>query len=280
MKNKFVWIFLLLIISVGLVSYFKQNHFTKEQTLSDFLKQQYSNKFTLKTWPFGNLLVISANSNTICCGEGSSDLFDEKATPSVIIQDLNNQKIKLIYEISFKTNAADGKFDKGNIIWVSKIIKIKDYLIAEWGIDWGGSSGLKGMVIFGTKDGQFQPIAGYPLKDDKESSIDVTGKNSNKKYSFPITGDSNFSEMRDLNNDGTLDLLFADWKWDSEKGESHYQARPWNLQVFELVDNKFRAAEWWNKGEAYKTPENIGYFDETETNKLRQIFYEKTSPVK
>ncbi|MFH1535618.1 MAG: hypothetical protein ABIC96_00905, partial [Patescibacteria group bacterium] len=60
-------------------------------------------------------------------------------------------------------------------------------------------------------------------------------------------------------------------------GEGHYQARPWNLQVFELADNKFSVAKWWNKGEVYKTPENIGYFNESDTLKLRQIFYEKSN---
>ncbi|OGE65837.1 hypothetical protein A3H85_00055 [Candidatus Daviesbacteria bacterium RIFCSPLOWO2_02_FULL_40_8] len=275
MKNKKVWIFSLLIISVGSFFYFGKSQGRTGLILYTFLSQEYNNKFTLRTWPIENFLVSSANSSTYCCGENSVDPFDEKATPSVIVQNLSDQKIRSIYEISFTTSATDGKFDKGNIIYLSDEKQIKEYFVAEWNIDWGGSAGLKGMAIFGNKDGQFQPISGYPFPNDFKSSINITDKLSNKKYSFPITGDSNFSEVTDLNNDGKLDLLYADWKWDFEKGESHYQSRPWNLQVFELVANTFRVAEWWNGGEIYRTPENIGYSD-ADTVRLKQIFYEKS----
>ncbi len=275
MKNKLVWIFLLLIISIALILYFAKNQTPKENPLISFLNQQYNNKYLVKSYVIGNFSVISANSNTSCCGENSTDSFDEKASPSVIIQDLKSQKIESIYEVSFTTNAADGKFDKGNIIHISKTSQVKDYFVVEWNIYWGGSSGLKGMVVFGNKDGQYQPIAGYPFPIDPKSTINLTDKLSNKKYIFPITGDSNFSEVTDLNNDGKLDLLYADWKWDFKKGESHYVPRPWNLQVFELVNNTFKVAKWWNGGEIYKTPENIGYSD-ADTYTLKQIFYDKS----
>lgn len=245
-----------------------------EVSLYAFLGQQYSNNFTLKTLPIGNFLVSSANSNTTCCGEGTTGSFDSKATPAIITQDLKSQKIKSIYEVSFTTNAADGKFNKGNIIQISAITQVKDYLVAEWSINYGGSGGLKGLVIFGNKNGQFQPITGYPFPNNPKSSINLIDKLSNKKYAFPITVDTYFSEVRDLNKDGKLDFLFADWKWDLKNGEAHYESRPWNLQVFELVNSKFRVAKWWNKGEIYKTPEDIGY-TESDNARINQIFYEK-----
>ena len=151
-----------------------------------------------------------------------------------------------------------------------------DLLIAEWGINYGGSSGLKGFVLFGVKDEQLLPLTGYPFDASKKSSINLTDELTSKKFSFPITGDSNFSEITDMNKDGRLDLLFADWKWDLENGEAHYVPRPWNLQVFELVDNKFIIAKWWNKGEVYKTPEDIGY-SEADKARLKQIFIDKTT---
>lgn len=274
MKSKKL-LFLILIVFIGLIFYFVKNQGQKKDPIISFLNQQYSNKYLVKSYVIGNFFVISANSNTSCCGENSIDSFDEKATPAVIIQDLNSQKIKSIYEIDFITNAADGKFNKGNIIHLSDATQVKNYFVEQLDINWGGSGGLKGMIVFGNINGQFQPITGYPLAERTDMSINVTDKISSKKYSFPITGDSNFSEVRDLNNDGIPDLLFADWKWNLENGESHYVPRPWNLQVFELVNNTFRVAKWWNKGEVYKTPENIGY-SEADTYTLRQIFYDKS----
>ncbi|MSU25990.1 MAG: hypothetical protein EXS44_01885 [Candidatus Levybacteria bacterium] len=243
MKNKIVWIFLL-IISVGFFFYFSKNQFQKEQFLSIFLREQYSDKFILKSWSSGNFIVTSALSTTTCCGEGSNGAYDEKAAPSVIIQDLNTQKIQSLYEISFTTEASDGKFDRGNNINLYDFKPVKDYFIGVWEINWGGSSGFKGIIIFSNKDGQIKPVAGYPFSEDPKPSINIVDKLKNTTQSFPIVGDTDFTEVTDLNNDGKIDLLFADWKWDFDKGESHYTPRPWNLQVFELFDEKFIVAKW------------------------------------
>lgn len=271
MKKKLILIFLVLVIFVGLFFNFSKNQ-VQEETLLSFLNKQYSNKSLVKTFdPIGNFLISAASSNTSCCGENSIDPFDEKATPSIVVSDANNLKIKSIYEVSF-TNS--GKENKGNLIHIVEAKQIKDVFVAEWSIYYGGSSGLKGMAIFGSKDGQFQPIAGYPFESDSKSSLILMDKFSNKKYSFPITGDSMLSEVTDLNKDGKLDLLYADWTWDLQAGESHYQDRPWNLQVYELIDNKFKVAKWWNNGEVYKTDEKFGYDDEAKS-KLIQLFYSK-----
>lgn len=266
MEKKQTSIFLLLVFIAGLSFYFGKNQGQKEQVLFSLLRQQYNDNFTAKTFPLGNFLITNAYTNTTFFDDGH---LDKKATPRLIVQDLKIPKIESIYEVSFTNNEDE---NSGNMIYENKVEIKKDLLVAQWTISYGGSGASKGLVVFGNQDGYLKPILGYPFPNDSKSTINLTDKLNNKKYAFPITDDSHFSEVRDLNNDGRPDLLFADWKF--EKGQYHYQPRPWNLQVFELVDNKFRIAKWWNKGEVYKTSENIGY-NEVDALRLGQIFIEK-----
>lgn len=264
---------LLIIITLGATFYSLKNRTSKEITFSSFLEQQYSGKPLVKSFDaIGDNIISVAKSNTVCCGENSWDPFDEKATPSIIITNADDLKIKSIYEVSF-TNSS--KENRGNLIKQADAKQVNDVFIGEWSIYFGGSSGSKGLAVFKEINGKFQPVEGLPLNLDENNALNLTDKIAGQRYFFPSTSDSFFTDIQDLNKDGIVDLLFADWDWNFDKGESHYQDRPWNLQVFELVDNKFRVAKWWNNGRPYKTPENIGYFDEAETNKLREMFAKK-----
>lgn len=273
MKKKRIWIILLILILIaGSSFYFGKNQAPKEDPFMSFLNQQYNGKSLVRTFdPIGKFIISSATSNKAYFDENSNGL-DEKATPSIIVTDANNLQIKSIYEISFTYK---GKENRGNLITQAEAKQIKDFFLSEWVISWGGSNGLKGFVLFGIKDGQLQPITGYPFDFTKDDSINLTDKITGKKYSFPIDIDSVFSEVTDLNNDGKVDLLYADYIWDLKKGEAHYEPRPWYLRVYELKDNKFTVANWWNKGQEFTTTEKIGY-TEADTVRLRQIFYEKS----
>jgi len=187
---------------------------------------------------------------------------DETIIPLIVIRDAKTNKVLSVYEVGFKTNRDySGQIESGNNVYLSssnyKEETIEDFpFVTEWIMAWGGSSGIKGLVLFDLVNNQLLPVTGYDEAMD-EDAIVLKDKVTSKTYEFPVISDMTFTNIQDLNNDGHTDLLYGYGKW--ERGESHRQARPWHLKVYEYKDNKFEIAKWWNSGEEYTTKENIGY---------------------
>lgn len=279
MKNKITISILLLLIIIG-GFLFLQNRTQEQASLNKLLQEQFDGKYTTETQTVNNYLITIAQSSCYPYDIPNYCKFDKKKTPLIVIQNSLSKKIVSIYEVAMK-------FETGNVIkLISSTFKGERYqkidllekqtditdiaLITEWRLHYGGSSGLKGLVIFNLKGNDIVPATGYYGKTLEKDNITVTDKITGKSYSFPIVIDMYFSSFVDLNKNGKTDLLYGSWIWDLPK-ESHYTARPWYLRVYELNNGQFEIAKWWNKGQEYKTPENIGY-NKTEELKLLNIF--------
>lgn len=286
-KKRFVGLILTLIfIFVGFL--FIQNRTQEQLSLNKILQEQFDNKYTIKTQNVDNFLVTIAKSSCVPFDVPNYCKFNNKKAPLIIIQDILNKNIVSIYEIGFKRT--DMELQTGNNITLisssfkgeryAKIdllepeTKIKDIgFITEWLLHYGGSSGLKGLVIFNIVGNKIVPVTGYYGKTSEKDNVILTDRFTGKSYSFPIIQDMFFTSFVDLNKNGKTDLLYGRWIWDVPK-EGHYVPRPWYLRVYELSNNKFEIAKWWNNGEEYKTQENIGYEKKDEL-RLLEIFNEK-----
>lgn len=276
MNNKikiklYCFILLLLFVFIGFLSV--QNRTQGQFSLNKILKEQFNNKYQTKVEEVDNSLITIIESS---CPYGDSCKWDAKQIPLIAIQDSKSHKLLSIFKIGFMNNSKT-KQDTGNNIWLINVKYqndgFKDFVfLTEWGIGYGGSGGLKGMVMFNKVNNNLIPVNGYFGKASKESSMILTDIQSGNTYSFPLVGDSFFTSYQDLNKDGKTDLLFARWEWILGK-ESHYVPRPWYLRVYELNNNKFEIAKWWNKGEEYKTQEDIGY-ETKDKSKLLELFSE------
>lgn len=248
----------------------KEQNIQKDNVTS-ILLNQFSDKYTAKTYLSGNSIITVASSNTTCCGEGSSDPYDKRASPLIIIDNKTTNEITAIYEITFDAQNRD--FSIGNIIshFDSSLIDVdgdKDLeFTSSWKIDWGGSSGLIGMVILKKDGDNYIPLTGYPFPhqlNDDISDFVITNKIINKQTILPVIGTDSFSKFQDLNRDGRDEFLYAQPVWNYEIGdnfESHFDDHKWLLEVYEWNGKKFQNPKWWNDGKSFTTTEKIPYFD-------------------
>lgn len=226
---------------------------------NDLFVRQFGKQFTLRSNTLGDNLVTIATSTI---PQKYNDSFEnhENASPLIVVNDLKSNNVKQIYELSF---TFDHKLYKGDITYLieSNLNPLEDLsLVTTWGYHNSGSSSLKGLIVFNLKNGLLNPMTGYPQTIDKDFFLTLTDVQTGKKMNFPVVIDSYYSKVTDLNHDGKSDLLYGDWKWN--EGESHYQARPWNLRVYELSNDKFEIAKWWNNGNVFATPDETAYFSE------------------
>lgn len=109
-------------------------------------------------------------------------------------------------------------------------------------------------------------MTGYPSDlsslDNKEEIL-ISEKISNKTFDSPAINFNYFTDFKDLNNDGKLELLYASYEW--KDGEGHFSPHFWDLSVYELQDNKYQIAKWWNDGKSYTTSKKIQSFDNSMT---------------
>lgn len=246
----------------------------KTSSLTDILQEQFDNKYKTIVATVGE---YSVTLYTTSCpygdsGDGTTCGHDSKQSPLIVIEDAKTKKVLSVFEVGFKNNS---DIETGNNIALVDYQFTDDTFadfgfLTEWVVWWGGSSGYKGMAMFQKEGDKLLPVNGYFGETSPESNLSLTDKLTGETYSFPVITDSYFTSYDDLNKDGKTDLLYGKWKWDLQK-ESHYEARPWYLQVYELNINRFEVAQWWNNGAEYKTGENIGY-EKKDKLRLLEIF--------
>lgn len=247
---------------------------TKEKTSLHILQKQYKGSFTTTSEKIGKFLITSANSTVQTFNSDTLVRVDKEASPLVIVQDFDTLKILAVYEVGINNNSTDS--DTSNLIQVSQSIfenvdsDKEEEFIGEWAISYGGSDGIKALVIFDTFNDDFVPSFGFPNPINKKYSVVLTDKITGKKFFFPTFRSSNLSYIKDINDDGINEWLYGSYDWMLGE-ESHYDPHFWSLQVLTIDGGKFKIPKWWNKGEAYRTKEKIG-FEEDDRQNILELF--------
>lgn len=271
-KSKVLALITLLFIGGIVISWnFSKNEPKQEQVL-DILGKQFSNKYRTTTTEIDGSFITVSSSSTSPLSIEEPESYDEKASPLIIIQDVKTKKITSIYEITFGGKRYE-KDNMGNLIspgYINFRNLDKDEekeIYTEWNISYGGSGGLKGIIILDKVGDKWVPLKAIPEDPNDDSKVVLTEKLSNQKAEFPVTGLTGYVRIADLNKDGLSEVLLGSYIWDKE--ESHFSEHYWNLKVYEL--NKASIPTWWNNGLAYKTDQKIG-FEENDSYKLFEVF--------
>lgn len=265
-----VVIFMLLVI--GLPTYWILTNRIEQEAILDILSTQFSNQYHTTTTEINESLVYISYSSTSPNSIDEPDEYDEKASPLIIIQDVKTKKITLIYEISFGGKNYEND-NKGNLIHAATINfrnldkDEEKEIYTEWNISYGGSGGLKGIIILDKVGDKWVPLKAIPKDPNDDSKVVLTEKLSNQRAEFSVTGLTGYVRIADLNKDGLSEVLLGSYIWDKE--ESHFSEHYWNLRVYEI--NNANIPNWWNNGLAYKTDQKIG-FEENDSYKLFEVF--------
>lgn len=253
--------------------FFQKN---SEEELKKILLSQFDNNYQVKNYQIGNYQMIFANSSfNMNCDQNS--ILIKKASPLIIIRSIKDNKIVDIYELNFWNKEI---LEKGNNISFLNFYfpenGQKDFLFGiEAMIDWCGSDGIKGLALFKLKNNQIQPPIGYPFDSDTGIEFILIDKAKNISYRLKTVRYSSYTKMIDLNKDMKIELLYGEYLWNPFE-ESHYDEHYWNLSVYQLENDSFKPARWWNNGFIYKTETKITNVDqEIYEKELMRIFFKK-----
>jgi len=223
--------------------------------ISELLEKQYPKGYKIKSVKMGKHLVAFASDNS--CNQH----------PVVY---LLNKRNNFTYEITIEGVSC---------IWNSKFELVdvdgdgENEVISEWVGSNEGAGGLRGLVVWGLNQRKsLIPLVGYPENVKSEESRDlkiiVTKINASETISFPAISDDFYTDYR--TSGSGLKLNYGSFIWNFDAGESRNSPHTWNLQRFELVENKFVKDSSWHNGEKY-TPEEKLPTENVET-KLKEIF--------
>lgn len=257
-----------ILLSISVLVYWRLGENDPGRNFYRYLNKRYSDEFETQT------LRVNGFQITVATGSGMTDIL-----PVVAVFTDNGIKPVEIYEIdSYSSDMVKGflgleKWTKANVD-----ADPEGEIISEWGLNWGGSDGLKSLVIFDVQGNKVIPVLGYPstlkIRDDQIVVKDLKG---NGEYRFPVMGLSSFTDYSDLNKDGNSELLYGDYFWDShDPTESHFSPHFWDLSVYEFTDQGFQSASWWNDGQVYRTEKKIG-FENADMIKLNDLFRSKVN---
>lgn len=248
-------------------------------SVGQIFSEQFNDSYKVVFERIGDTNIFIASSNISAFNE-SEDIYryDEKASPLIITQNAGTKEINAIYEISFKREK-NPDYNSGNIIF-PKTIEFKDIngdskkeLVTVWEISWGGSGGVMGMAIFEENDGFFIPVTSYPKKISLQGyEMILTEEVLKNQIAVSAIGSNVYTNLTDLNNDKKPEFLYGDFEW--QAGEGHLGEHLWNLQVFELKNNKYQIADWWNKGKTFKTSKKYSFFSRGEFPSIEELIFE------
>lgn len=270
-----VCIFTLLVF--GLATYWILSTRIKQESILDIFSTQFSNQYHTTTTAINGSLIYISYASTSPNSIEEPDKYDEKASPLIIIQNAQTKKITSIYEITFGGKQYE-KDNKGNLIspaYINFRNLDKDEekeIYTEWDISWGGSGGLKGIIILDRVGDKWIPLKAIPENSIDDTKVLLTEKLSKQTAEFPVTGLTSYVKIADLNRDGLSEVLLGSYIWDKE--ESHFSEHYWNLRVYEI--NNANIPNWWNNGLAYKTDERTG-FEDQDNYKLFETFQSKVT---
>lgn len=249
----------------------------KQDQVLDILGKQFSNKYRTTTTEIDGSFITVSSSSTSPLSIEEPESYDEKASPLIIIQDVKTKKITSIYEITFGGKRYE-KDNKGNLISPAYINfrnldeDEEKEIYTEWTISWGGSGGLKGIIVLDKAGDKWVPLKAIPEDRNDDSKVVLTEKLSNQTAEFPVTSLISYVRIADLNRDGLSEVLLGSYVWGKE--ESHFSEHHWNLRVYEI--NNGNIPNWWNNGSAYTTEDKIG-FEENDSYKLFELFQSRLS---
>ncbi|MBI5417734.1 MliC family protein [Candidatus Poribacteria bacterium] len=255
--------------------------------LDRLLFTKFDNKYISESRVVDNFIVSFIRSSFEPPHEGGTAFTQSElvknGSPLLIVQSIKDKKLLNVYEIGIKNNSDTVK--KDNFISLSESYfqteKLKDFIVAaEWNAYYGGADGLKGLVLFSKKNNKIVPMTGYPKNPSKTNALVVTDKLTDRVYEFPVTSQSYFTSLTDLNNDNKIDLLYGRYIW-SFPSESRYDYHNWILGLYELSGTRFEIPPWWNNGKEFVTDQKIDNIGNDQ--KLIQTFNDRikisTKPV-
>lgn len=265
-KKIFLAFFILILVSFVL-------YFCLEERGSVFDEKQlfdrYPYGFVFKTAKVGYFLIGYSSEN-------AESYFGESgciAFPS---------RPPIVYLLNGAFKGQSYEIDMGNFcIWNERFVVFdvdgdgKEKVISEWVSYAGGSGGSKGLVIWQLdKEKGLMPLAGYPEEMTKEieeemNFMSVKNLKTGQIFKFPLVSFNNFVDYRF--SQGAFKLLYGNYIWDSEAGESHFGPHFWELSVYQFKKGEFIKDKSWNNGEKYLTDEKISVTDEG-YQRIREIF--------
>lgn len=263
MKSRLIAFLVLLAVAGGILwTQIAKRTREEEPGLTQLLNQRYQGQFAAQARSLTNWIVTEAHPEPVKTSDAGGEVPFGDNYPVVIIQSLNSEKPKSIYEIRFSYPA-----DWLNIIpffvrWeFMNLDKDVDYeIVGEWATSSGGPGGFLGLAVFDTGgNGQPRPVAGFPRLENSNPGMelsDIFGQENSVE--FPVVDINAFTRYQDINSDGKYELLFAEYIWNfASTGESRSSPHFWKLVVFQFTDGKFTPASWWNNGQIYQTAEKI-----------------------
>lgn len=259
-------------MAIALVSVFVTRQLAGEESeLVRFLNKRYDGQFSARSRSVGRWLITEAHADPIRTTDFVWDEVFGDVAPTVVVQSLESGKPQLAYEIGF------GRSDWGTNPFLTRweIVNLDEdagyEIVGEWGVTAGGPGGFRGLVVFDADGTRLRPMAGYPFETGnwtiKLSDI-LQQENS---VEFPTIDIWSLTRYEDINGDGKSELLYGNFIWDLDAGESRSSPHIWNLSVFQLERNQFVPASWWNNGQTFRTTEKISEADEDEV-KLLELF--------
>lgn len=230
-------IFILVIFILGGASLFlyKANVSINKQYVEPWriISNKYpGNEYKTESIPLETKQIVIAQNKVSLDTESIAD-----KPPLIWVQGTNQ-----IYEIIFSgENGYTG-------IWGNEFKAIdldgdnKKELITEWNLNWAGSGGYKGLIVWKYENGSIKPIAGYP--DDFVSDRKIQVKNIAGKViaEYPVT-DMNY--LTKVIHGGKL---YFGWFVYDIQNESHMGPHFWKLSIYKYQQGKFAIDKSWNKG--------------------------------
>lgn len=234
-----------LILGVLLItSWIKAQHLTKPWSV--FASKFQGNDYRTESVPLDDKQVFIVQQKTALDLESPA-----KKPPLVWLQDTND-----IYEIIFTGEYGDTG------IWENEFKTIdidgdkKEELITEWNLNWGGSGGFKGLVVWKYENGSITPIIGYPEDFESDRKIQVKTLDGKVLAEYPVT---NLNYMARVNPGGKF--YFGSFIYDIQN-ESHTGPHFWKLKAYKYQKDKFVIDESWNNGEEITTNEKYALSDD------------------